>query len=69
MSGTRAARCTCQCGGEQLAAALDLLRRDVEQLIRDDEKQIQRPASLNEGVERWKRDIAKHRNTIAGGRP
>ncbi|WP_034090154.1 hypothetical protein [Streptacidiphilus albus] len=69
MGSTRAAKCTCQCGGEQLTAALALLRRDVERLIEDDEKQIQRPVSMAEGVERWKRGVAEHRNNIAGGRP
>jgi len=68
MGVTRATKCTCQCGSEQLTAALALLRRDVARLIEDDEKQIQRPVSMTEGLERWKRGVAEHRNAIGGGR-
>lgn len=68
MGAIRASRCTCQCGGEQLAVALELLRRDVQRLADDDERQSNRPVSAAEGIERWKRGVAEHRNAIGGGR-
>ena len=67
MGATRATRCTCQCGGEQLAAALELLRRDVAKLAEADERLNEGPVSLAEGATRWKRGVAAHRNAIGGG--